>query len=308
MSYALRNTLVLVVLVLLVNAFGWLAVVMPAHKRLDKLKKSVAEIDVKLAADATLPTDIVAAHKAYESMQQRWQERSKILPRMENTRLTFNFVNGKVDRSGDSFPFDFDFERQKDTMGLTVRRYNLRADLRFSELYQFIYHFEMDKRLLILTDLTLDAKPVTEGERAQHLVTLNAKLAAYSAANGSDDIPYLTETPPRARWNPFKALVTDRLPRNDEGLLEVDRAKLVAIAGKQAFLQDQESQLVVLQEGDAVYLGFLTKIDEQNARVEFTLNYGGFIRYRALELVRETVERGQVKRFTPAVRPAGSPQ
>ena len=298
MSYAVRNSIILAVLILIVNGIGWFGIVTPARKQIKKQTAEIVKLDQKIASDISLPTDIINARKAYDDLQKRWVDRTKILPRDENTRVSYSFINGIVQRSSKPFPFDFDFEGQKDTMGLSVRKYALRADVPYADLSNFIRNLEEDKRLMVITELQLDAKPIPEGERVKdNLVTVNAKLVAYSATNGSDNIPIADSKPSKTRWDPFKALVTDKLPRNEEQLLEVDRSRLVAISNGIAYLQDQGSMLISLQEGDAVYLGFVTRIDPQKAQVEFTLNYGGFIRKRVLDLVREAVTGGTLQKM-----------
>ena len=51
-----------------------------------------------------------------------------------------------------------------------------------------------------------------------------------------------------------------------------------------AILVDHLGKIHVLKEGDEVYLGYLTKIDVPNNRVEFTLNKGGIVERYSLTL------------------------
>ncbi|MDK9701475.1 MAG: hypothetical protein OEM52_15180, partial [bacterium] len=296
-SYAVRNSIVLAVLLMLVHGVGWFAFVIPMRKESAKLRKEIILLEQKITADAALPLDIENSKKSLDELRKRWLDRKKILPKDENTRLSYGYINGLVNRTSKPFPFDFDFNDQKDTMGLMVRRYSFRADATYQSLYDFISFFENHKRLMIITDIQMDAKPLLEGEDARdNLTSVNAKLVAYSSASGNDSIASQLPKALKTRWNPFKALVTDRLPRNEDNLVEVNRAKLVAITAEQAYVQDQGSKLIVLKEGDPVYLGFVTRIDANSARVEFTLNYGGFIRKRTLDLVRESVVGGSVRK------------
>ena len=48
------------------------------------------------------------------------------------------------------------------------------------------------------------------------------------------------------------------------------------IPGK-AFVLDQTNTIRTLQEGDEVYLGYITKIDPESGSIEATLNKGGII-------------------------------
>ena len=55
------------------------------------------------------------------------------------------------------------------------------------------------------------------------------------------------------------------------------------IPGK-AFVLDQSNTIRTLQEGDEVYLGYVTKIDPSQGRLECTLNKGGIIEKTELKI------------------------
>ncbi len=297
MPYAVRNSIVLAVLILLVNSIGWFALVMPTRKQEKKIQAELATLDANLARDANLYSLIEKAHNDLSEMRKRWQSRPKILPRTEDTRISYKYLHSIVMRGKHPFPYDFDFEDYRDTLGMSSRKYSFRADVTFEQLFEFLHYFETNRRLMVILEMQMDAKPPREDERdAKEMVTLNTRMIAYAATNGTDEIVSSVEPPPHLFWDPFKSQVKERLPKNDENLLEVDHSKLVAIASngnRIAFLQNQQGTLMTLKEGDEVYLGYVTKIDPPSATVEFTLNYGGFIRKRVLALVKEQMSPGQ---------------
>ena len=104
----------------------------------------------------------------------------------------------------------------------------------------------------------------------------------------------LTELPPVSRtiWdvqplrgpNVFLPLITEGLPENTDGLIEVERSSLQAILSTRAIIVDQNGVSHSLTEGKKVYLGYLTKIDNKKNRVEFTLNKGGIVEKFYLEM------------------------
>lgn len=297
MSYAARNTIILSLLVIIVNVVGWIFFIVPMHKEKTKIQLDLAVLTQKLNTDVNLVHDIQRMEKEVKEAEKRWLTRKKILPVDENSRITYHFINHIVDKVDRPFPFDFDFNSEKDTLGITSRKYTFRADIPYSSLDEFIFKLEMHKRLLVLPDFQLDFKPPVEGEPYhEYKVTLNAKVITYSAVNGSneipDDLPIYRPVP----WNPFRPLVVEKLPKNEEGLLEVDDAKLIAIIKGKAYVQDKNNVLNILEEGDPVYLGFVTSIDPVLAKVKFTLNYGGFIRTRELDLVREETPKQRIKK------------
>ena len=59
--------------------------------------------------------------------------------------------------------------------------------------------------------------------------------------------------------------------------MEVERSDLKAVIPGKAFVLDQANSIRTMQEGDEVYLGYVTRIDPEAGRMECTLNKGGII-------------------------------
>lgn len=288
MSYAFRNSIILAVLVFIVNGIGWFTFIIPARKEIKVIQEKIRALDQKIATDATLPQEIGSLKELVNDFEKRWLTRRKILPVEENSRLTYSFINQLVDRVDEPFPFDFDFNSRKDTLGVSTCRYTFRADVPYSSISEFIHNVEKHKRLIIVPDFQIDLKPPVEGESIfNYKATVNAKFVTYSSINGSSEIPNEIPNFETPSWNPFRPLVVEKVPKNEEGLLEVDGAKLIAVIKNKAYIQDQNNQLLSLEEGDPVYLGYVTSIDPVLAKVTCTLNYGGFIRKRELDLIRD---------------------
>ncbi|MEL6823506.1 MAG: hypothetical protein AAFP70_17240, partial [Calditrichota bacterium] len=63
-------------------------------------------------------------------------------------------------------------------------------------------------------------------------------------------------------------------PANPRGLVEVEKAKLKAVMLGRAMIEDHKGKTHMLREGDEVFLGVISKIDQTNNRVEIRLNSG----------------------------------
>ena len=70
-------------------------------------------------------------------------------------------------------------------------------------------------------------------------------------------------------------------------MLDVQGAKLLAIIPEGAFLSSSNGTTFLLWEGEQVYLGYLTKIDYDNNKVNFIINKGGIIENISLSLEKE---------------------
>lgn len=85
-------------------------------------------------------------------------------------------------------------------------------------------------------------------------------------------------------YDPFKPLILSKLPPNVNGLINVNRSKLVALTNKSAFIQDQQGVMKEMKVGNKVYLGYLSKIDLDKGKVIFELNKGGIFSTAVLNL------------------------
>ena len=77
--------------------------------------------------------------------------------------------------------------------------------------------------------------------------------------------------------DPFGPIILSDVPPNLDGLVEVERSDLKAVIPGKAFVLDQDSNIRTLSEGDEVYLGYVTRIIQEEGRIECTLNKGGII-------------------------------
>ena len=75
----------------------------------------------------------------------------------------------------------------------------------------------------------------------------------------------------------FKPLISSEPPANLRGLVDVERSDLRAVMTDKIFIVDENGKAHMLSVGDEVYLGYLTRIDQDKNEAEFTLNKGGII-------------------------------
>ena len=85
-------------------------------------------------------------------------------------------------------------------------------------------------------------------------------------------------------YNPFLSLVNPEIPPNVYDLPDVEKSTLLAVMKGRAFISDQHNQLVMLSEGDEVYLGYVSKIMPERRQVLFLLNKGGIVERYMLTL------------------------
>ena len=106
---------------------------------------------------------------------------------------------------------------------------------------------------------------------------LHAWVPSEMLTTDANDVVYQEErTSARNLHNAFYPLIHS-IPKND-GQVDIERSKLIALSVDTAYLIDQSGNLVNLSVGDEVYLGWLRAIDQKHQVARFTLNQGGIIR------------------------------
>jgi hypothetical protein len=119
-------------------------------------------------------------------------------------------------------------------------------------------------------------KEETEGHV---LVTFDMVVHAYFS-NVAELASSMGERPIRPNTlnvDPFHPVIASGIPPNLRDLVEIERADLKAVIPGKAFVLDQNNDIQTLNEGDEVYLGYVTRIDPEVGRLECTLNKGGII-------------------------------
>jgi hypothetical protein len=157
----------------------------------------------------------------------------------------------------------------------------LKGEAPFENFYRFIWYLENGRRLYKIQKLNVKGLEVApkEDEPGGILVTFEMVVHAYfsSVAELASAPGERTITPNYLRVDPFNPVISSDIPANLRKLIEIERSDLKAVIPGKAFLLDQTNTIRTLTEGDEVYLGYVTKIDPEQGRIECTLNKGGII-------------------------------
>lgn len=299
MPYQLRNSIVLGALLLLILFVG-------GYIRWIRLPGQIEEVDAKIKAVNTelqnTPDLIGQFNLTQENvadMQERWQNRSKDIPPADKTAQTYAYLNRIIDLSG-FLRLDMIYQGEETFGNYGYNIYNLRGESNFENFYRFIWMLENGRNLykipilnlrtieIVRTETEPGKEPTPEGRefRVGFEMVIHAYFTPDTDLTGS--VGYGEVMPAALNYNPFRPLILSSIPPNVLGLVEVERSELkAAIAGK-VFIQDQNNEIQTLQEGDEVYLGYVTRIRPEEGKVEFTLNKGGIIERFELTIRFET--------------------
>lgn len=296
MRYAVRNTVVLGVLWLLVAVAGFFYERHRAQELL-RLRQREKQVNARLAEVSGYLTVYEDVKKTLRQFQERWQGRPRVLVAQDDPGRTFAYLNDILDIPGAFVTFDFTFVGRVDSTQYSQNTYTISGEGDFRNLTRFVWYIEHGQPFYAIANMDLHGVPailMPDQEYDRDRVQFNMTFRAYFSPNSQvQDTPsVLDEDPPPLAFNPFRPLITDELPVNVKGLFEVDGARLRGVGYRKAFLVDKGGKLHVLREGDPVFMGTLHRVDQEKNRVEFVLDKGGIVERVTLE-VRLQEEKGQ---------------
>ena len=286
MSYALRNSLILSGLLVVVLAVGFYWVGVRQVAQVEALTATQGQVQAQL-------NDIHAVISIYDSAQAqlnrlkaRSQARNQIVPPADTPAQTLAYLHELLAFPAASVNFDFLYKGREDAADYSMNQYALEGEGRFENLYAFVWHLEHGRRFYGVDHIVVEYVEPEAEETGQNRVGFKLVFRSYFEPQSQvEELPPSKGTlrPDVLVKNPFRPLITQTIPPNLLGLFEVPGARLGGVTHNLAYLIDSRGQTHLLREGDQVYLGRLFKIDIEHNRVEFRLNLGGISEWVVLE-------------------------
>lgn len=311
MSYKIRNSIVLGALLLLIVGVGTYMRAFHLPKKEAAIDAEIKRIDEELSNTPHLLHEYNSLSATVAETKKRWESRSKEIPPEDNTGKTYAYFSSLIEKSG-GLKLNMVYQGLQARGNYGYNAYNLRGEGAFSNLYKFLWYIENGRKLFKISALNMKGVelPLTDKERPGDLiVTFEMTVHAFFAA-----IPELSKPntshdgePTYIGRNPFEPVITANLPPNKNNLVEIERADLKAVIPGRAFVLDQNQQFRILETGDEVYLGYVTRISSEQGKIECTLNKGGIIENVELK-IRYSADQQQSNLYQMAPPQHGSPQ
>lgn len=299
MSNDVLNTIILTVVMALAIGIGLYVTQKVQPVELERLEQEEEAIRLRQAEVETLLVEEAQASQEAAQALRRWNSRYKILPDRLSSPDVVDYLNA-LSRSGFR-QFDLTLAGSQQQANYSTFTYTISGTAYFESLYAFIWHIENSRGLYRVRDLSIEKvitaipNPETDIDRevilAQFSMAVDAFFGGSEGMSAPDSIiavPDEALPSRRAAINPFYPLVLENLPPNSDDLVDVEEDELVSVVGG-AVVFNHGGDLRTLRAGDRVYLGRITAVDPNTARVIVDLNKGG-IRER-VELDLQTGER-----------------
>lgn len=278
MSYIIRNTIILGTILLIIICAGVYLTVFYFPKKIAYLDKEIGAIESTLLNPQDLIYETKNLTSKLEEMKSRWETRSKEIPPMDITGETYGYMTRAIDISGE-VTLDVNYVGSSDFGNYGYNKYNLRGFAPFKNLFRFIWHMENGSRLFKISglNLKLDESKEPETNNTRISVRYEMDLMAYYSPMPELNIAPIKRTVslPSVTSNPFYPMILRDIPPPREDEIIITRSELLAVVAGKAFIRDQNQQSHTLEEGDRVYLGYVTKISPAQGKIECLLNKGG---------------------------------
>ncbi len=278
MNYGLRNSLLLGGTLLVIVVTGAIWIYYFEFKHLVDLENKLITQETELA---TLRADVERYEESFE-LNEDLKSRIESFPKVmfPNSRLSvlYNYMN-QADRGNVFLNYSFTDSTNYDEYGRT--RFTIDAVSNYNQLRDYIHTIENGPYVVKISSLQL--RPTNNAEDYNEVGFRITAEAYYDRTGSSSTIRRPERISSAPERNPFFPLVRD-IPSNEADLPDVERSRLTALSPSAIFLIDQRGDLVRVEVGDRVHLGYLESISVEEQSATFFLNKGGLTERTTLRL------------------------
>jgi len=299
-SYKIRNTIALAVIILVVSIIGIYVTMFYQPKKITQYEKETKEIVAKLQDNTEQMMEIELNQSKLRETLHRWNNRVKEISSSDVSSQTYGYLSDIIDESGaQQLKMNLSLTGTKDEGSVGYNSYKITGTSEFPNIFRFIWLLENGRKLYKIKNLVLQSSEVGADslEHPQISLQYDMDIHAYYTREATLGMPVMKpdSTPQPIMSNPFQPSVFQRTPANVRNLVDVDKVSLKATANGKALVMNEDGKLVTLQVGDEVYLGKVTNIIPRDGVVEFVLNDGGIVKTKRLQIQFEKTDKDAVQ-------------
>lgn len=282
MSYAIRNTLILLLVFLLITGGGYVYISYFQEPQIETLQQQVSTKRTEFSSKQQTANQYEKLKNQFESAQFYIQNFDKALYATSNEDEVFDFIN-QLNNGSSVTDFAFTFVDSTSEGQFGVINTSISGSGYYPNLVNFVRKIELSKPINKISGMSIT--PINDLENYGR-VNFNFSLSSFYSRDTTAQTPELTISNSAVLgsvYNPFFPLIRDVEP-NEGNLPDIENSELVALSANRAFLIDQSGTMQRLLVGDQVYLGSLREINLQQQTATFRLNKGGIIERVTLEV------------------------
>lgn len=293
MPYALRNTLILIVLLIFVF-MGFQLINSSSVKKLNVIKTSYEDnkqqLDDLLAANPDMK-DQEFFLASLKELEIKIQAESKIIPQTNDPTLTYKYLLDICDNFCPEVKFDFRFTKTGRVGNTGYRTYAIFGKAPARALYTFIRQIENQFMLYVIDSIKLidDFKDDISTGMVDFTIIVNAYYEEETPEIGEGAFRKLKYK--QLTYNPFYSRIHGKIPDEEQQkFLDTYKATLIGLSPDKIFLKDAEGRIHTLEIGDKVAYGYLHSINWDIQGAVFKLNEVGVTKEKIIYLYESDKE------------------
>tara|TARA_R110000868_G_scaffold304437_28_gene565525 strand:- start:21146 stop:22009 length:864 start_codon:yes stop_codon:yes gene_type:complete len=287
MSYAVRNTIILLVTLFLIVGLGFGYTKFYLQGRIGSLEQELSTKQQDFNSKQNITNQFSELNRRYESALEVIANYDKALYKSNKPDNVYNFLNLINEGGKDPIFFDYVYSDSIPDNQYGVIRSSLSGYGEYVAFVSFINKIENSQLLNKVSEVIISPGRSDEGPSGINFsLTLESYYQKSQLIDSDSTEIRIFENDDISYYNPLYPLIQNSVPQNIEGLLNAETSRIVGLTANRVFMIDQEGKVVSLKVGDNVYLGYLSKIDIENKTATFNLNKGGIQEVVTLEVVR----------------------
>jgi hypothetical protein len=295
-SYKIRNSIVLGVLLLLVIGVGGYITMFYQPRKITGYNIEVKKIQAQLSDNSQQMAAIGAMESTLRETILRWENRTKEFSGTDAASDTYTFLSDAMDESGSkNLKVNVAFTGTKTaSKQINYNTYKIDGTSEFENIFRFIWLIENGRRLYKIHDVVLKSAERPDAERAGVRLAFEFELQSYFTNEKSLSQPVMRpdSTPQPITSNAFMPLIFATVPQNTRNLVDPRNILVKALSSTRALVQTEDGHLITLKLGSEVYLGRVSSLNVREGSVTFSMNRGGIADVITKSIVFEKKQRG----------------
>ncbi len=287
MSYGLRNTIILLSVLILFVGSGWGYIYFFQQPKIEKLQKEADQKQTELQNKQEIADRHPMVLNQFEEATDYLENFDKSLYPTHNEDQVYHFLNS-ISRGSSYADFTFSFSDSTKMEQHGVISMQVTGQGFYRNVINFIRRIELSAPLNKIENITIN--PINELESYGKVNFTFALKSLYDRRAGFENTSMaITNDIYGSVYNPFFPLIR-AVEENSDNRINVEASTLIAVSGNRIFLLDQSGMLRKLSQGDEVYLGKLRSLNVHKGSATFVLNKGGIIEKVTLQVNNEEDE------------------
>lgn len=287
MNYALRNTIILSILLVLVFV-GFLLGNTSSVKKLDKIKivyeSNSKQLDELLAAHPDIK-DQDRFIEALRDLEKKVKRESKLIPQKNDPTITYQYLLDICDNFCPDLKFNFVYNRLSRVEDIDYYTFTVTGTAPMRSFYSFIYQIERQYLLYVIESIKIneDVEDGVSTNNVRFTLVLNAYFE--ESASELEEIPFRKLKYKNVEYDPFYSRIHAPLPdEGEEEYLDVNSSGMIGLTPNKVFMKDRFGKIHILELGDKVAYGTLAAISWKEQYAVFQLNEIGITKDKKIYL------------------------